>query len=88
MHRLPEIRFEVIRACGNFQSLPTGRPSTLHWYPSLVAEVHWSRPDLAQGSPLTVTGLRATAMALTFSQLVAQTLKTLPLQVLRPWLRA
>ena len=86
VHRLPVVRREVLDA--------------LQWIPDAVdehgvvvpevaaetlAEVHWSRAELARDSELTITELRATAMAMTFAQLLSQTLMSLPLQVLRPW---
>ena len=48
----------------------------------IVSELHWRDPILAQSSQLTSTELKATAMAMTFSQLLAHTLEE-P-QVLRP----
>ena len=51
-----------------------------------LAEVHWRDPELAQQSETTMTELKATAMAMTFSQLLSLTVTTPSLQVLRPWL--
>lgn len=50
----------------------------------IVSELHWRDPILAQSSQLTSTELKATAMAMTFSQLLSHTLEE-P-QVLQPWL--
>ena len=50
----------------------------------VLSELHWSDPTLAQSSQLTSTELKATAMAMTFSQLLSHTVEE-P-QVLQPWL--
>ena len=54
----------------------------------VISEFHWRNPDLAQGSPLTTTGLKATAIAMVFAQLLSQSLEPVALQVLRPWVPA
>ena len=51
----------------------------------VISEFHWRNPDLAQGSPMTTTGLKATAMAMVFAQLLSQSFERVALQVLRPW---
>lgn len=51
----------------------------------VVSEMHWRDPALAQGSGLTTTELKATAMALAFSQLLSHTLRHPEIQVLKPW---
>ena len=49
-----------------------------------LARVHWRDEGLALNSELTLTELRSTALALIFAEVLAQSLDTLPLQVLRP----
>ena len=85
LQRLPSVRLEVIAALSVDPEVQAGREvvdATV--VADTLAEVHWSRPELAQESTLTVTELRATAMAMTFAELLSQSLFTLPLQVLRP----
>ena len=87
VHRLPEARREVIDALRQDPEVRAGRESVdASDVADVLAEVHWGRPELALNSNFTITGLRATAMAMTFAQLLADTLATLPLQVLIPWM--
>ena len=50
-----------------------------------IGDVHLGDADLAQDSPLTTTGLRATAMALVFAQLMSLGGAVRGPQLLRPW---
>ena len=85
LQRLRSVRLEVIAALGVDQEVRAGREAVdATVVAEVLAEVHWSRPELAQESTLTVTELRATAMAMVFAQLLSQSLFALPLQVLRP----
>ena len=87
VHRLPEARREVIDALMQDPEVRAGRESVdASVVADVLAEVHWGRSELALNSNFTITGLRATAMAMTFAQLLADTLATLPLQVLIPWM--
>ena len=58
-------------------------------YPEALADavtaVHVSDPDLGRRSTLTTTELRATAMALTFAQLLVEAQYGFLIQFLRPW---
>ena len=86
VHRLPKVRREVIRAFGEDPEVAEGRYTiSAVDVADLLAEVHWNRSELALGSDLTVMELRATAMALTFAQLLSQTVVSSPVQVLQPW---
>ena len=84
--RLPSLRERVIDAMQNVPDVVDEEPliNTLNQV-NYFSELHWRDPDLAQGSELTATELKATAMAMTFSQLLSQSLRMPALQVLRPW---
>ena len=87
VHRLAEVRREVVVALRQDPEVRAGRESVdASVVADVLAEVHWARDELAQNSDFTITGLRATAMAMTFAQLLADTLVDLPLQVLIPWM--
>lgn len=84
---LPARRYRVIRA---IREVPDALDDDGTVIPEALAEtlaeVHWRDPELAQQSETTMTELKATAMAMTFSQLLSLTVTTPTLQVLRPWL--
>ena len=87
MHGLPETRREVVDALRRDPEVRARRDVVdAQAVAEVLAEVHWGRPGLAQNSLFTITELRATAMAMTFAQLLSDTLATLPLQVLTPWM--
>ena len=56
-----------------------------HAFATRIQATHESDPELAQGSPLTTTGLRATAMALVHAQLLSLGGTMMGPQLLRPW---
>ena len=53
-------------------------------FAELVSEVHWSRGELAGHSPLPLTSLRATGMAIAFARLLRLSIRHPVLQSLRP----
>ena len=81
VEHLPEVRREVMAALRADPEVVAGRESIDEF---VVAEVHWGRQNLLQESDLSVMEVRSTAMAMVYSELLLQTLSTLPLQVLRP----
>ena len=56
-----------------------------HAFATRIQAAHEGDPELAQGSPLTTTGLRATAMALVHAQLLSLGGTMMGPQLLRPW---
>ena len=86
VYRLPEVRRDVIRAFRRDPEVAEGRYEIdAVDVADTLAEVHWRSDGLALDSEMTVMGLRATAMAMTFAQLLSQTLFLSPVQLLRPW---
>ena len=90
VHQLPEIRLETLEAIRRVPSREV-MDEDGHLDSIIVAttlcEIHWSRDDLALNSELDTTSVRATAMALIYAQLVAETVIEKSLTVLRPWQR-
>ena len=85
VNHLPIVRDQVIHALRRDPEVRAGRETVdATVVAEVLAEVHWHREELALDSELTLTELRATALALIFAELLAQSLLTLPLQVLRP----
>ena len=82
--RLLDIRHEVLNAVvGEFGNPPWGGDQLLA-FAELVSEVHWSRGELAGHSPLPLTSLRATGMAIAFARLLRLSIRHPVLQSLRP----
>ena len=79
------VRDEVIRVLRRQPEVRAGRETVdATVVGEVLAEVHWHREELGRDSELTLTELRATALALIFAELHSQSLLTLPLQVLLP----
>ena len=87
--RLPSLRERVIDAMQSVPDVVDEDPliNALNEV-NYVSELHWRDPGLAQGSELTATELKSTAMAMTFAQLLSQSLRMPAVQVLRPWVPA
>ena len=88
--RMPAFRNRVIAALTEVSDSPDdGDAVTATAIARTTTEFHWRDPTLAQRSELTPTELKATAIALSFSQLLSHTLTASPpVQVLRPWVRS
>ena len=88
--RMPVFRNRVMAALAEVSgSSDDGEAVTANEIAQATTEYHWRNPTLAQSSELTPTELKATAIALSFSQLLSHThTVSPPVQVLRPWVRS
>ena len=86
VYRLPGIRKSVVDAFREDPEVKAGRETfDATDIADTLAEVHWRTRSLAEGSFINTMDLRATAMAMTFAQLLSPSFLLSPVQVLRPW---